>query len=65
MAITVATWFLDPSGFSLLTGIYSTIGLISLNMEDNIINFNDKNHKMNFIKGNAFGTVALFGLYRQ
>ena len=26
---------------------------------------NDKNQIKNFIKGNAFGTVALFGLYRQ
>ena len=26
---------------------------------------NDKNQIKNFIKGNAFGTMALFGLYRQ
>ncbi len=65
MGITVATWFLDPSGFSLLTGLYSTIGLILIKKKDNIMKNNDKNQIKSFIKGNAFGTVALFGLYRQ
>lgn len=65
IGITIVTWFLDPSGFSLLTGLYSTIGLILIKKEDSIMKNNDKNQIKNFIKGNAFGTMALFGLYRQ
>ncbi len=59
--MTTAMWFLSPSGFNLLTGLFSTIALLKERKDDIIMINRDKKPRKNFLYGDAFSTVALFG----